>query len=182
MFKHYKKYYWKDGKPYGSEEVDPSEAISSYKIIVDPYYKRFSLEKYHYVTFQKVIYDSLLLDYRHLTLKDQVAWQREVIKEENDQAVTLIRNHEDRVIFIETLFFEQNQCRICQISSAHGISLSIHKMYYESFQDVFNGVVLYDTENQPVMMKIYEVDPLTGEFTNILKEEWNMKTTPSVLQ
>ena len=48
-------------------------------------------------------------------------------------------------------------------------------MYYRRFHDSFDGVILYDIEERPVMMKTYEVDPLTGEFTNLLAEEWNMQ-------
>lgn len=181
MFKHFQDYYWKGGKPYGSAIVDPSQIATSYKIIVDPYYKRFSVEKYRYVYFEKVIYDSLLLDFRHLTLKDQVAWEREIVQEEKDQSICLLRNQEDRIVLVETLTFEQNQCRSCLTSSVHGIPLSTHRMYYRLLQDPFDGVVLYDMEGRPIMMKTYEIDPLSGDFTNLLSEEWNMQTPPPLI-
>lgn len=182
MFKYFHQYYWKDGKPYGNQIVNPAEASSSYKIVVDPYYKRFSIEKYHYTNFAKVIYDSCLLDFRHLTVKDQMAWQRETLQEEKHSSICLLRNQEDRVVLIETLTFESDQCRSCITSSVHGIPLSTHCMYYRSLGDHFDGVVLYDMERRPVMMKVYEIDPLTGEFTNLLIEEWNMQILPPLLQ
>jgi hypothetical protein len=182
MFPHFREYYWKEGKPYGTQEVAPAQTSFSYKIIVDPYYKRFSIEKYHFIHFEKVIYDSCLLDFRHLTLKDQMAWQREILKEEDNSSLCLLRNQEDRAILIETLTFEENLCRICTTTSTHGVSLAMHRMYYRCLNDPFNGVVLYDIEGRPVMMKVYEIDPSTGEFTDLLHEEWNMKTLPTLLQ
>jgi hypothetical protein len=178
MFKQFRDYYWKNGKPYGMHEVDPTQVTPSYKIVTDPYYKRFSIEKYQSTTFDKVIYDSLLLDFRHLTLKDQIAWQREILREDNEHSYCLLRNQEDRVVHLETLTFEKNQCRTCVTSSVHGVPLSTHRMYYRFLQDTFDGVVLYDREDRPVMIKTYELDPETGEFTNLLSEEWNMQTPP----
>lgn len=181
MFKHFRDYYWKSGKPYGIDVVDPSLISPSYKIIVDPYFKRFSVEKYLYQNFEKVIYDSLLLDFRHLNLIDQTAWQREVIKEEQKETVCILRNQDDRAILIETLTFENHQCRTCWTSSIHGLPLAVHRMFYSTMQDPFDGVVLYDLEERPVMMKLYECDSVTREFTTLLKEEWNMQIPPAIL-
>lgn len=180
MFKHFQDYYWKEGKPYGIQILDPVQAPYSYKIIADPYFKRFSIEKYQYTQFDKIIYDSLLLDFRHLTMKDQMAWQREVFREDGHSSVCLLRNQEDRAILIETLMFEGEFCRTCTTSSIHGIPLAVHRMYACSLNDPFNGVILYDMEKRPVMMKVYEIDPLTGEFTNLIEEEWNMQHPPSL--
>lgn len=182
MFKYFRDYYWKAGKPYGREIIDPACHPVSYKIVVDPYYKRFSVEKYHTVLFDRVVYDSLLLDFRHLTQEHQIAWQRELLLEDAQQTTCLLRNQEDRVVLKETLSFEGLHCRSCQTSSVHGLPLATHRMYYKSLQDTFDGVVLYDLEERPVMMKIYETDPLTGEFTNLLSEEWNMQNLPPLLQ
>lgn len=182
MFKHFKDYYWKQGKPYGTQVSDPAQTPCSYKIIVDPYYKRFSIEKYQFTHFDKIIYDSGLLDFRHLTLKDQMAWQRENFKEECDASLCLLRNQEDRAILIERLIFEGDVCRMCTTSSIHGIPLAIHRMYYCSLNDPFNGVILYDIEKRPVMMKVYERDTLSGEFTDLLIEEWNMQEPPTLVQ
>lgn len=174
MHKYFKNYYWKNGKPYGLEEVT-HEAPISYRIVTDPYYKRFSIEKYS-LKFDKIIYDSLLLDFRHLTLKDQVAWEREMLKEEENRSISLLRNQDDRAVLIETLTFHNNQCRACMTSSIHGIPLALHKMFYVSLGDSFNGVILYDVEERPVMRKVYEIDSQSGEFTNLLSEEWDMQS------
>lgn len=182
MHAHYIDYYWKMGKPYGMDKVNPSQTPLSYKIVSDPYHKRFSIEKYHYIHFEKIIYDSSLLDFRRLTLKEQIAWQREILKEDLNQSICLLRDQDDRAILIETLTFEQNQCRMCSTSSVHGIPISMHRMYYHSRQDPLNGVVLYDVEGHPVMMKIYESDPQTEEFTHLLSEEWNMQILHPLLQ
>ena len=61
------------GKPYGRDIIDPTVASTSYKIVSDPYFRRFSVEKYQFLQFEKVVYDSYLLDFRHLTVKDQTA-------------------------------------------------------------------------------------------------------------
>lgn len=168
----YKNYYWKNGKPYGREEVDPLKNSYSYRIVTDPYFKRFSIEKYCGKQFEGIIYDSMLLDFRHLTEKDQQAWQREVLREEKNQTICLLRNHEDRAVLTETLTYEKNLCRSCLISTVHGIPIAIQQMYYSLLKDPFNGVVLYDRENRPVMRKTYEFEG--GEFTQLLKEEWDL--------
>jgi hypothetical protein len=178
MFEHFQDYFWKGGKPYGRGKTSSLLSSYSYKIVVDPYFKRISIEKYKFAHFEKVIYDSLLLDFRHLTLKEQTAWQRELLKEDKETSLCLLRNHEDRSILLETLTFEKTLCRTCRTSSGHGISICLHRMYYKSLHDSFDGVILYDIESRPVMMKIYETDPATGEFTKLLKEEWNMQTPP----
>ena len=103
-----------------------------------------------------------------------------MLKEEADQTICLLRNQDDRVVLIETLLYEQNRCRSCSLSSVHGIPLSIHRMFYRSCQDLFDGVVFYDAEKRPVMMKQYEIDPETGEFTNLIQEEWNMEILPQL--
>jgi len=179
MFRHWQNYYWKNGKPYGLQEKDPALTPSSYKIVADPYFKRISIEKYRFTHLDYIVYDSYLLDFRHLTLKDQIAWQREILKEENHSTICLLRNEDDRAIFYETLHFEKNICRSCTTSSIHGIPLSIHRMFYTHMEDPFNGVVLYDNEKKPVMHKIYNFDTMTNEFTNLLLEEWNMQKSSS---
>lgn len=175
MHHHYQDYYWKMGKPYGLGLATPSDHLS-YKIVTDPYHKRYSIEKYHDHSFQEVIYDSIFLDFRHLKPHDQLAWQKECLDEQADSVIYLLRNQEDRVILIETQQFQQNLCRSCSISSVHGILISTHRLYYTTFGDPFNGVILYDKEEKPVMKKTYQTDPDTGEFTSLLAEEWDMHT------
>lgn len=169
---YYKEYYWKKGKPYGKEPVDPKTSPLSYRIIVDPYYKRFSVEKYLKGRFEECVYDSLLLDFRHLQKDDQQAWQREILEETLEYTKGIIRNQDDRAILIETLQFEGERCRVCTIFSIHGVLLSTHRMSYTALGDPFNGVTLFDKEGRIVMQKTYEIDPLTEEFTLLLSEEW----------
>lgn len=181
MYKHFNDYYWKMGKPYGRKIVDPHSSETSYKIVVDPYYKRFTIEKYIYFTFEKIVYDSALLDFRHLTLGEQIAWRRELLQETDNQEITLLRNQDDRAVFIETLTFIDQHCRHCQTKSTLGIPLAEHRMYYQFMDDFFNGVVLYDMEQRPVMIKTYEIDTNTQEFTNLILEEWNIEILPKEL-
>lgn len=180
MHKCYRNYYWKAGKPYGQELVVPESPLA-YKIVTDPYGKRYSIEKYREGQFESVVYDSLLLDFRHLTAANQMAWQRENLKEEETCIVCLLRNQEDRAILLETHHFDKGVCLSCDICSIHGLSLATQRLYYQSKHHPFDGVVLFDLENRPVMMKTYQVDPLSGEFTTLLTEEWDMQVLPPLL-
>lgn len=172
MIPYYQDYYWRNGKPVGRNLVDSQDAPQAYKIVIDPYFKRISIEKYLKGRFDKVVYDSQFLDFRKLKPAEQTAWSRELLHEDSTKTVHLMRDHYDRLILIETSLFEGNQCRECRISSIHGVLVSIHRMYYKALGDTFNGVILYDLEEKPVMSKEYEVDPVTGEFTNLIREEW----------
>lgn len=183
MFSHYHDYYWKDGKPYGKDKTEPALSSHSYKIVSDPYFKRISIEKYHFTQFDKIIYDSYMLDFRHLTLKDQMAWRREVLNESEHETVCILHNEDDRAVLFETLTFEGDLCRCCRTSSIHAIPLSQHQMYYSHLNDPFNGLILFDIEHRPVMLKTYEFDLVSNEFTNLELEEWNMQNpSPIILQ
>lgn len=181
MIKFFRDYFWKKGKPYGRELAEPGNGIA-YKIVTDAYGKRYSIEKYQNGKFDRVVYDSLLLDFRHLTPADQMAWQKEVLFEDETVAKCLLRNQEDRAILLETHCFDNQRCRSCQISSIHGLPLSLHRMYYQALHDPFDGVVLYDLENRPVMLKTYQTDLQTGEFSLLLSEEWDMQDIPLLLK
>lgn len=173
MTKYYEDYVWKEGIPYGIREVDPM-AVSSYKIAMDPYRKQISIESYSQSNFVRIVYDSALLDFRKLKPVEQYAWQKMSIKETPETSVCLIRNQDDRVILIETYLFERNLCRECRVSSSHGIPLSIQRMSYKLLGDPYNGVVLFDQNEHQVMYKHYDADETTGEFTQVIKEEWVM--------
>lgn len=116
-----------------------------------------------------------------MTEKNQTAWQREILKEEKEFSHCILRNQDDRAILIEMLNFEGTLCRICKTHSIHGIPLSVHRMFYQSLNDPFNGVVLFDIENKPVMMKTYTIDPLSEEFTELLTEQWDMQFPPQFI-
>lgn len=174
MNRHFLDYYWKMGKPYGKEIVEAS-APHSYKIVSDPYGKRYSIEKYSQGCFEGIVYDSALLDFRKLQPAEQAAWEKEPLEAEEGCERFLLRNQEDRAILIETHYFEQNRCRSCVVHSVHGVLLSTHRLTYKVLNDSFDGVTLYDSEDRPVMSKRYETDPQTGEFTTMLQEEWVMQ-------
>jgi hypothetical protein len=170
MIKNYQDYYWKAGKPCGKG----SEAKSHYyRILTDPYGKRYSIEKYIDGSFDKIVYDSQLLDFRHLTSMHQTAWQRERLKEEDNQIHCLLRNQDDRAILFETHYFEEHLCVKCEIFSIHRLLIATQSLYYQVKGDAFNGVILFDLENRPVMKKTYEWDCESGEFSALLTEEWN---------
>jgi hypothetical protein len=176
MNKNFKDYFWKEGIPYGINAADESETSTmlTYKIVMDPYRKHISIESYQNGQFCSVIYDSALLDFRHLKQAAHPAWHKSIVHEDENGASCLIRNQDDRLLFQETYTFHQNLCRECKVASVHGIALSTQRMFYKAFGDHFNGVILFDINTRPVMLKQYEVDVETGEFTKLLNEEWNM--------
>lgn len=182
MTKHFKDYVWKGGLPYGiTPQEEAAQQSRTYKILMDPYRKRVSIEKYALEQFVSVIYDSALLDFRHLKPTEHMAWQKVVISETGDKTVCLIRNQDDRIAFIETHLFQNELCRECHVHSPHGLLLSVHKMLYKSLNDPWNGVVLYDQNQHPVMYKCYEVDEQTGEFTNLITEDWDISNAKNHL-
>jgi hypothetical protein len=178
MSKYFSDYVWKDGIPYGIAPLD-DVSIShskSYRILMDPYRKRIAVEKYESGDFHSVIYDSAFFNFRHLKPAEQVAWSKTIIKETADQVVSMIRNQDDRIIVIETYRFQDHLCRECSSTSPHGIPISMQKMFYTKLHDPFNGVILSDNNNHPVMFKRYAHDEDTGEFTELIEEQWNMQT------
>lgn len=173
MFHFYKNYYWKNGKPYGRELTD-SKAETSYKIIVDPYYKRWTVEKYSSGVFNAIIYDSSLLDFRRLKPLDQMAWEREILEQSSESMYCVLRDENHRAILFERHYFEGGRAMKCEVSSIHGILLCYQKIYYKSKNDPFNGVILFDIQGFPVMKKTYEVDEETEQFMQLLTEEWEI--------
>jgi hypothetical protein len=173
MHKFYRDYFWKGGLPYGiGGEAAPPDS-DAYKIVMDPYRKRVTLELYRNGAFNSILYDSLWLDFRHLKPEHQTQWQRETVSETRDGLVCLIRNHDDRVILKEETLYEGDLCRECRILSPQGIPLSIHKMTYTALNDPFDGVTLFDINRRPVMRKTYLFDEQSRAFTELLKEEWD---------
>jgi len=158
-------YFWKNGLPVPRKRSGTEER---YKIISDPYHKHITVEKYNGNQYQSTIYDSKILDFRKLKPVDQTGWSRE----ETDHGV-LIRDMDDRVIHIEQYEFEQSLCRACKIYSPHGWLAATHRLFYKTLGDAFNGVVLFDTNQKPVLLKQYQVDD-RNEFTELLSEDWNM--------
>ncbi len=140
---------------------------------MDPYRKRIAIERYILGKFKDIIYDSAFLDFRHLKPAEHTAWQKCILSEDEDSMVAAIYNQDDRLILMEKYMFENKLCRSCIATSAHGIPLSLQKMYYKVLGDTVNGVVLWDINNHPVMFKTYATDEIAGEFTEILEELWD---------
>lgn len=171
MTKLYKDYFWKEGIPYGlCAHEENAKLEMAYKIVMDPYRKRISIEKYSYGQFQRSVYDSALLNFRLLNPINQQGWQKLTVKENADSTECIIRDQDDRVLFIETYTFSQNLCKKCVAKSPQGILLSIQTMHYKILGDSENEVILYDSNQHPVLQKIYEADTITGDFTHLIKE------------
>lgn len=165
---HFEDYFWKDGKPCGTKKTS-ADAPLSYRIITDPYKKRFSVEKYSLGKCQEIIYDSNLFDFRHLKAGADAAWQRECIEETEERSLSYIRNMDERIILKEEAFFSGSFCHSCKIYSPHGILIAIQKIVHNGS---WNGVMLEDILGHPILIKHYELDPSSGEFTTLLKEVW----------
>lgn len=175
--KYYTDYCWDEGIPCGRSPID-NPVGQTYKIVMDPYRRYIAIEQYIGDRFQKVIYDSTLLNFRSLKIPSQTSWQKETMSDSPDKTVCLIRNQDDRAVYIETYRFEKNLCRECAVASIHGIPLSIHRMFYKAFGDPINGVVLFDMNEHPVMYKLYNTESATGEFSELLLENWDMERKP----
>ncbi len=178
MSKHYQDYFWKNGSPYGISSFKPGESEivgATYKIVSDPYHKRISIEKYHNGEFTQVVYDSALFDFRHLQPVHQATWQKTAVSESEQLSICHIRNQDDRLILIEEYRFDNGLCRECRASSPQGILLSVQKIYYESLNDPFNGVILFDSNDHQVLKKRYQFDTETQQFTDLLEEQWDIQ-------
>jgi len=172
MLRHYANYRWIDGKPVGITPVSKEHSLS-FRIVTDPYHKRYTLEKYDHGIFHQLVYDSILLDFRKIHPQYQSGWQREVLTDHHEFQKCLIRDIEDRIILCEELSFEDGHCRICKLSSPHGIPLASQKIYYQEKGDPWNGVVLLDILEKPVMHKKYSLGG-DKEFHEVLEECWKI--------
>lgn len=162
---HYKDYRWEKRLPIGLEKCEP-EGIT-YRIISDPYKKWVSVEKYSQGTLDRVVYDSHLLDFRHLNPSEQAAWQKIALNTNR----CLIRNQDDRALVFETHYFQGERCTECHIHSIHGILVAIQRMSYTALGDPFDGVTLFDSNEHPVLLKLYKTDEETGQFTELIEEK-----------
>lgn len=179
MTKYYHDYFWKEGIPYGIEPLqDWQTSALSYKIVMDPYRKRISIEKYVYGRFITTIYDSNFLNFRHLNQIDQPSWQKITVHETPESSHCLIRDQDDRIVFIETYFFQKNYCTKCIAKSPQGLLLSTQWIHYKILGEAENKVTLFDANHHPVLQKYYEADPITGEFTHLIQELKDMQGVP----
>lgn len=174
--KYYTDYYWDHGRPRGAGIAALTEP-QVYKIVVDPYYKRYTLERYKNGAFAGIVYDSALYDFRWLKPQEQTAWHKETIEESETEISCLIRNQDDRVIALEKYAFEQSLCTLCKIYYPNGEHLATQHMTYTKLGAAENRVLLVDRLSHPIAIKHYEADEKTGEFTTLLSEVWNTKIT-----
>lgn len=175
--KYYLDYVWERGIPQGIGAVSKSlnSLSEAYKIVSDPYHRRISIEKYRNGSFEEQIYDSALFDFRWLKPVEQTAWNSELIAEDNQSAIRLIRNQDDRIVAREHYHFEGGVCRLCEAFHPSGLRISTQRIYYKSLGDPLNGVVLLDCASRPVVFKEYEYDEETQEFTTLIKEQWDVR-------
>lgn len=166
----YRDYFWKKGVPVGHYPVDQS-APESFRVITDPYRKRISLERYLNGTFQEIVYDSNLFDFR-LLKKEEESWQREITEETGSYIRACIRSNEERVILIEEAHFEGSLCRFCKFISPHGVLIATQKIHYKPLGDSFDGVILTDKLNRSILIKEYAQGIEPGEFGALLREIW----------
>jgi hypothetical protein len=165
-------YYWSNGVPKGLKPLDtPAECC--FKIFSDPYRKRYIIEKYNKTLFQGIVYDSYLFDFRSLKKKEeQEGWMREKVTESLETQRNIIRALDERVLLVEDAQFQESRCASCRWLSPHGIWLATQIMCRVDQGRPFDGAALYDTENHPVVIKKYQIDPATGEFTYLIEEVW----------
>lgn len=172
----YQDYVWLKGVPRGKLPVESDEiatVATYYKIIDDPYHKRYSVERYEKGHFSGVAYDSLLFDFRHLRPAEQQGWSKETTSVDEGSVTCLIRSQDDRVIYLETHVFEGEMCRECHIFSPHGLLLATSRMFYRSRGNTADGVVLFDRQGKPVMYKLYETAE-DGQFAELIEEQWDL--------
>lgn len=167
MHKAYKEYIWKNGKPYG-KNLTQDLAGTTYQIIVDPYYKRFSLEAFKDGKFDTLIYDSYLFDFRYLKRPEHAQWRREYLSE----TAALIRDEVDRLILKEVYTFKNDLCIRTDIYTPRELLVASQKIFYKQLNDPFNGVALFDIAGKKVMQKTYEWDETTNAFSDLIEESW----------
>ena len=180
MNAHYQDYYWKNGRPEGrcfhKQRLSCADPLRrSYVICTDPYHKRYSVELYHGTTLKRVVYDSLLLDFRRLKESEQQGWQRECICQELKTSHFWIRNQEDRAVLREKLDFEGPFCKRCRIFGPQGLLLATQTMHYTALNDGWNGTLLHDRNAHLVLAKHYRANA-EGVFEELLEERWDLST------
>ncbi len=160
-------YYWKDGVPHGIGEG------KNYRIVADPYKKWITIEKYKGDHLTEIVYDSHLLDFRTLDPIKQLGWRKEAIINSPNLVKQWIYNEDDRAILLEALIYERGYCRRCRVQYPCGRLLSQHHLYYKALKDPFNGLILNDANNHPVMKRTY-ADFQDGEWVDLQEETWHL--------
>ncbi len=171
----YNDYYWDQGVPKG-RKVQGLQGKTTFKILCDPYRKRYSVEEYEGKNFQKILYDSALFDFRSLFKGEDASWQREILSETSTSALTLIRNMEERIVLKEELHYNsEGNCTSCTLYSCHGVLLGNQIIFDRAQGAPFNGVEFRDLSNRVVLQKEYEKNQQTGAFETLLRQESSFK-------
>lgn len=169
MHAFYRDYFWKKGIPQGISKVaSPLNEPNVYKIVMDPYMRWISIEKWGLGAFIEMIYDSKLLDFRKLKPQEQLAWRKERVTESQLQVTSLLYNEDDRLVFKEVAFFEGTKVRRCHFLTLFNILVARHELFYKELSDECDGVILYDRNNHPVMKRLYT----DWETLSISEESW----------
>lgn len=163
-------YCWRKGRPYGKKQTERSASVA-YKIVTDPYHRRYSIERYVSGRFESVVYDSILLDFRRLNESWYDAWERELVESSERHVVTILKDEEGRARIRETSHYRGGVPVQCDLESIHGVLVAVQKIYRTSFDDPWNGVILLDREGRPVMQKLYDIVDV-GEFGALREEHW----------
>lgn len=141
-----------------------ASAPFAYRILADPYNKRISIERYRFGRFDGLIYDSLFLDFRTLTERDQKAWSQEELPQDDSRLTILVRDMNERVLYLEENHFnEEGRCIRCDIKTPNGWLLASNHILED-------GVELYDCAGKLVGKKKYAVDE-NGVFRDLLEVE-----------
>lgn len=163
MFHYFGDYYWQDGEPKGLGKCEET-ASRAYRIVQDPYRKRLSVELYSEGSFQQVLYDSGVFDFRDLKPERQTAWKKEPFGEQK----ALIRNEHDRVILLEDYGAKDSRPGCCMICSPTGLTVAKQEIRGEGSESEI--IVLLDPQRKPVFIRY-----LRREAGNIEapQEQWN---------
>ena len=162
-------YSWSNGRPVPLDSVPlDSLDLRHYRLITDPYGKRTTIELHKDGFLQRCIYDSDLMNFRKLSELEDLDVTRDKI-----EGGAVIRNDEDRALWMEYYRFDGDICVGAEIRSPHGSLIGVQDISYTKLGRPFNGVILRDAEAKAVTMKTYRVDE-EGEFLELLEEHWDM--------
>ncbi len=174
-------YVWINGVPHEKKKnlaLQGKCPPRSYHIVSDPYRKRILIEKYFSHVFDSLVYDSALLDFRHLRTMDEGAWEREHRLRTPMREESWLRDPNGRLVLRENVFYQHKEPYRCELYSPHGIFLAWHAIYNKNLGYSWNGVIFFDRQNHPVFWKEYLLDAETNSFTDLIREEWDMSRSP----
>ena len=126
---HCLEYFWQKGKPKTSKKLKPEvckNAPLAYRIMSDPYKKRYSIEKYENGCFSYCVYDSNLFDFRLLEIQEPLSWEKEELEEGGK---VLLRDQDQRVRIRECHLNPST----CEWYSVHGVLIARQEVEPNTF-------------------------------------------------